>query len=88
MQVSDPLCLVARLLTIYTFILFARIILSWVTMFGSRIPPALDPVVGVIYKVTEPVMAFFRRFIPPVGGLDLSPIVIFIMIRFAQGALC
>lgn len=85
---NEPLCLVAQLLSIYAFILLARIILSWVTMFGSRIPPALDPVVRVIYALTEPVMAFFRRFIPPVGGLDLSPIVIFIILSFAQRALC
>jgi YggT family protein len=86
--VNQALCLVAQVLSIYAFILLARIIISWVTMFGSRIPPALDPVVRVVYDLTEPVMAFFRRFIPPVGGLDLSPIVIFIIIRLAQGALC
>jgi YggT family protein len=85
--VDDPLCLVAQLLSIYALVLFARIIVSWVTMFRP-IPASLAPLVRVLYDLTEPVMSFFRRFIPPVGGLDLSPIVIFIVIRLLRGALC
>jgi YggT family protein len=73
-------------LNIYVLILFARIILGWVTMFG-RIPSALTPIVRFIYEVTEPPMRFFRRFIPPVGGFDLSPIVIFIIIRILQSTI-
>ena len=84
---GDPLCFVAQLLSIYAFILFIRIIISWVTMFRP-IPPSLGPVVRIIYDITEPVMGFFRRFIPPVGGLDLSPLVLFILIRIAANALC
>ena len=84
---NDPLCFVADLLSIYALVLFVRIILSWVTMFRP-VPPSLGPLVKVIYDVTEPVMGFFRRFIPPIGGMDLSPIVIFILIRVARGALC
>lgn len=44
-------------------------------------PPALTPAVRVIYELTEPIMRFFRRYIPPVGGFDFSPLVIFIIIR-------
>lgn len=73
-------------LNVYAFILFARIILGWVTMFG-RIPSALTPLVRFIYEVTEPLMRFFRRFIPPVGGFDFSPIVIFIIIRILQSVI-
>jgi YggT family protein len=42
----------------------------------------------VVYDLTEPVMGFFRRFIPPVGGLDLSPIFIFVILGFIRGGLC
>ncbi len=81
----DLNCLIPQLLTIYVYILFARIILSWTTQFWSP-PQALTPLIRVIYELTEPVMAFFRRFIPPIGGLDLSPIVIFIIIRIVAGS--
>lgn len=78
-------CLISQLLSIYALILFVRIILSWTTQFWSP-PQALTPVIRVIYELTEPVMAFFRRFIPPIGGLDLSPIVIFIILRIVAGS--
>ncbi len=81
----DPNCLVATAISVYTLILFIRIILSWVTMFWSP-PPALTPIIRIIYELTEPVMAFFRRFIPPIGGLDISPIVIFIILRLIANA--
>ncbi len=76
--------LVCTALTVYTFILFARIILSWVTMAWTP-PPALAPTIGVIYDLTEPVLSFFRRFIPPVGGLDLSPLLIFFLLSILRG---
>ncbi len=71
----------------YWFVLIVRIILSWTTMFWSP-PSSLTPVIRVVYDLTEPVMGFFRRFIPPIGGLDLSPIFIFIILQIAMGKLC
>lgn len=70
----------------YYLILLVRIILSWTTMFWSP-PSSLTPVITVVYDLTEPVMGVFRRYIPPVGGLDLSPIVIFILLSVVRGVL-
>jgi YggT family protein len=81
------LFIICYALQAYQYILIARIILSWATMFWSP-PDALAPVIRVIYDLTEPVMAFFRRFIPPIGGLDLSPIFIFIILQLIMGAIC
>jgi YggT family protein len=78
--------LVCAALTVYTFILFARIILSWVTMAWTP-PPALAPMIGVIHDLTEPVLSLFRRFIPPIGGLDLSPLLIFFLLSILRGQL-
>ena len=76
MDAREIFCIALQL---YTLILFARIILSWVTMFGSP-PPGLSPVIRFVYDLTEPIMGFFRRYIPAVGGLDLSPIFIFVIL--------
>jgi YggT family protein len=73
-------------LTVYSVILLARIILSWVTMAGARPPAALAPVFKVIYDLTEPVLGLFRRIIPPFGVLDLSPLIVFLIIGFVQRA--
>jgi YggT family protein len=74
-------------LSVYTIILIIRIILSWTTMFWSP-PSGLTPVIRIVYDLTEPVMSTFRRVIPPIGGLDLSPILIFILINLIQSQLC
>lgn len=71
----------------YYIVLFIRIILSWATMFRWEPPDALRPLIKIVYDLTEPVMGFFRRYIPPVGGLDLSPIFIFIILGVVQRAL-
>ena len=79
--------LVCTALSVYTLILFVRIILSWVTMAWTP-PASLSPVIGVIYDLTEPVLSLFRRYIPPVGALDLSPLVIFLLISVIQRSIC
>jgi YggT family protein len=73
-------------LTVYWVILIARIILSWTTMFGWSPPSGLTPLIRVVYDLTEPVMQIFRRFIPPIGGLDISAIFIFLILSFLQRA--
>lgn len=72
---------VALLVNIYFFALLAMIILSWVAG-GSRHPAIL-----LIYQITEPVMAPVRRLLPPMGGIDFSPILVFILINILQIAL-
>lgn len=68
----------ALLVQFYFFALLAMIIVSWVAP-GSR-----HPLVTLLYQITEPVMAPVRRIIPPLGGLDFSPIAVFIMINILQ----
>jgi YggT family protein len=81
--------IVCLALQLYGWLLFARIILSWVTQMGSWTPPpALAPVLGFIYDITDPVMSFVRRFIPPLGPIDISPLFIFLGLQILAGALC
>ena len=72
--------LVCAALNVYWLILLVRIILSWVTMGGARPPDALAPAVKVVYDLTEPVLGFFRRVIPPVGMFDLSALIVFLLL--------
>jgi YggT family protein len=75
-------------LSVYWIFLIARVILSWVQAFGGRVPPALDPVIRVVYDLTEPVLGFFRRFIPPIGMFDISILIVFIVLGVVQRSLC
>lgn len=63
---------------LYVLILFVRAILSW---FPVSYNSPLNPVRRFVYVVTEPVLAPFRRLIPPVGGLDISFIVAFFVVE-------
>ncbi|MDR5861179.1 YggT family protein [Halomonas elongata] len=67
------------ILKIYFFALIAMIILSWVA------PRASHPGALLIMQLVEPIMAPVRRVIPPLGMLDLSPIVVFIAINLIDG---
>ena len=67
------------LLWAYTWILIARIIISWVRVDDS------NPLVHFIYAVTEPALERARRILPmDTGGFDLSPIVVWVAVIFLQ----
>lgn len=72
---------VGLLVNIYFFALLAMIILSWVA------PGSNNPAVYLLFQITEPVMAPFRKALPPMGGMDFSPILVFILINVVQIAL-
>ena len=79
--VWSTLGIVGLLVNIYFFALLAMIILSWVAPGGNH------PALYLLHQITEPVMAPFRKVLPPMGGLDLSPILVFIVINVVQIAL-
>jgi YggT family protein len=70
--------LVGLLVNFYFFAILAMIILSWIA------PGSKNPAIYLLYQLTEPVMGPCRRLLPPMGGLDLSPIVVFIGINIVQ----
>jgi YggT family protein len=65
----------------FFFALLGMIILSWIA------PGSSHPAVHLLYQITEPVMSPCRKVLPPMGGLDLSPIALFIGINILQIAL-
>lgn len=69
-------------LNIYLIILTVRILLSWFQTadWAAQIISFLSP-------ITDPYLNIFRSIIPPLGGLDLSPILAFIVLQLLQGLL-
>ena len=66
-------------LNIFMYIVIARAVLSWVS------PDPYNPIVRFINKVTEPVLYQIRKRIPVnFGGIDFSPIIVFLAIIFLQ----
>lgn len=69
---------VYHLLDLYFWAMLISVILSWVA------PTANHPGAMLVWQVTSPLYRFVHRFIPSLGGLDISPIFIFLAITFAK----
>jgi YggT family protein len=78
--------LLIEILEIYKWIVIAAVIVSWLTAFNvinvhnNFVRTALR----ILMSLTEPVFRPIRRIVPAVGGLDLSPIIVFVIIWFLQ----
>ncbi|MFL2872986.1 MAG: YggT family protein [Pseudohongiellaceae bacterium] len=62
----------------YYYALIASIVMSFVMMFSGNMNP--HPILTLVWQITEPIMSPVRKVIPPMGGLDFSPIFIFLVI--------
>jgi YggT family protein len=73
---------VSALFLVYIVLIFIRILMSWI----PRIPRAgtMRPLLDFITETTDPYLNIFRRFIPPLGMLDISPMVAVIVLLIAQ----
>ena len=74
---TDVAQFLSALVTVYSLIIFAYVLLSLIFSFGVRVPYSRwsDAVMGFLRDVCEPYLRIFRRFIPMIGPLDISPIV-------------
>lgn len=67
--------IIRYLLLILNFLLFARALLSWFPDIDRN-----NQLVRMLYEITEPILAPVRRLLPPTMGMDLSPLVVFVII--------
>lgn len=65
----------------YIWIVIARAVISWVNA------DPYNPIVRFLVQVTDPVLHKIRRWLPPLGGLDLSPMILIFAIIFLQSFL-
>jgi YggT family protein len=70
--------LIRFLFEVYAVILLARVLLSWV-----QVDPN-NPLVKIIYQLTEPLLAPIRRILPQSGGVDFSPMVALVVLLVAE----
>ena len=68
-------------LGLYTILIFGRVILSWISA------DPYNPIVQILYQTTEPVLRPIRQRVGIVGGLDLSPMILLLVIVFLRGFL-
>ena len=62
---------------VFLFSILIQVVMSWIN------PGAWNPLLSVLHSLNEPLLAPARRFVPPLGGLDLSPIVVMVALQLA-----
>jgi YggT family protein len=78
------LLLIDKVLEIYSYIIIAAAIMSWLVAFGvvNVRNQVIRVVVDLLYRLTEPVLRPIRRLLPNLGGVDISPVVVLLGIIF------
>ncbi len=69
---------IGQIIGLYKIVLLIRIVLSWIPHNPN------NSAVTFLYKITEPVLEPIRRIIPSIGGIDISPIVVFLGLSLIQ----
>lgn len=76
------LTVATQFIAIYSLLIIVRILLSW-----FQTAEWAYSIISFLSPVTDPYLNIFRSFIPPLGGIDLSPILAILLLRFVGSAL-
>ena len=78
--------LVYKILDIYSWIIILSAILSWLVAFGvvNVRNQVVRTIVDFLFRITEPLLRQIRRFLPNLGGIDVSPVIALLLIIFLQ----
>ena len=78
--------LVLQILKIYTYVVIANVIISWLVAFNvlNTSNRFVYSILEFTYKLTEPFLNRIRRFLPNLGAFDISPIILLLLIWFIE----
>jgi YggT family protein len=81
--------LIYEILGLYMWVVLAAVLVSWLIAFNviNTYNQFVRSLLRFLYAVTEPVFRQIRKIIPPIGGIDLSPLVVFVAIIVLQHTL-
>ena len=76
-------------LSLYIYLLIAAAVLSWLIAFNvvNTRNPVVHMIAELLYRLTEPVLRPIRNLLPNMGGIDISPIILFLIIIFIQSVI-
>ena len=82
----ELLAFISYVLTLYLYIVIAMAILSWLIAFNvvNTRNPVVNMIAEFLYRITEPVLRPIRNMLPNLGGIDISPVILFLIIIFIQ----
>ncbi len=88
--VVNPLVsLIATVISLYIWLLIASVVLSWLVSFNvvNTSNRFVYMIGDFLYRITEPALRPIRRYIPDLGGLDISPVILILLLIFLKNTL-
>lgn len=84
MSMNPFLWLILTVIDIYFWIILAMVVMSWLIAFGivNRSNPYVRQIGYALDRLTDPLLKPIRRFMPDLGGIDISPIILLIGMQF------
>ena len=81
--------LISAVIGIYIWVIFIQVILSWLIAFKviNLQNQFVYTLSNVFYRLTEPALQPIRRFMPNLGGVDISPVILILLLYFVQNLL-
>ena len=78
--------LVSQILKLYSYVVIANVVISWLIAFNvvNTQNRFVYSILELTYKLTEPILNKIRRFLPNLGSLDISPIILLLLIWFIE----
>lgn len=88
-MVHPIIMLLSTVLEVYIFVVIVWIVLSWLIAFNivNRYQPLVQRVDYALGRLVEPVVKRIRRYMPELGGIDISPVILLILLNFLNYAL-
>lgn len=81
--------LIVEIINIYVWVVIAAVIVSWLIAFGvvNLHNQFVRQIVQILEALTEPALRRIRRIVPPISGLDISPLILLLILYFIQYAI-
>ena len=86
---NSLLALIVQIINLYTYVLLIYIIVTWLISFNiiNTSNRLVYNIIDVLYKLSEPSLRFVRKFVPNIGNIDISPVIVLIFLWFLQNLL-
>jgi len=84
--IGPALALIYHLIELYTWVLIIGVIMSWLIAFNviNLSNQFVRMIYDVVTRLTEPLLGPIRRFLPDLGGVDISPVILILLLWFAK----
>lgn len=76
--------ILSQLIEVYSWLIIVSAILSWVPNISGTQNSLVADISEVLHKITEPYLSLFSKFMPPLGGIDFSPVVALLVLQIIK----